>query len=87
VIIITIIFPVTFPQDTSLLAPAVIRNQDVSISDGSYSTLEPDVQVIELNLKIVIITIVADTKKRVSDGFASPLHVEFDLLLLRDILY
>ena len=79
----------TFPQGTSLLAPAVIRNQNVSISDSSYSTLDPDLQVVELNLKIVtvIIAIATDTKERVSDSFPSPLHVELDVLLLRDMLY
>lgn len=65
----------------------MIRNQNVSISDGSYSTLKPDLQVIELNLEIVIIITVTDTKESVSDRFASPLHVEFDVLLLRDTLY
>ena len=83
----------TFPQDASLNSyqitghlsvPAVIRNQNVSVSDGSYSTLESDLQVIELNLEIVIVIIitVTDTKERVSDSFASPLHVESDVLLL-----
>ena len=67
----------------------MIRNQNVSVSDGSYSTLESDLQVIELNLEIVIVIIitVTDTKERVSDSFASPLHVEFDVLLLRVTLY